>query len=122
MGYNTNYSGQLRFYDELLGTQLAHLNKILGADTRDLPELEKHGNFYFVDLMLTDDNMGLVWDGSEKTYDMVGQIRTILNYMRKVMPRFTLHGTLEYASEEYDDSGHIVVEGTSVVNLPRESK
>ena len=89
---------------------LVELKKILGEDVRDMPNVESQGDFCYFDLELLDDYSGLKWNGSEKTYDMSGQVNTILKHLRDNFvdcPHLT--GTLEARGEDYDDVFRVLV-------------
>lgn len=105
MGYTANFKGTLKFTSEPTGPQLAHLNRILGQDIRDLDWVEKQGDdyWYHFDLELTPDFDGVRWSGAEKTYGMVEVVNTVLYEMRKKWPDFGLSGRLDAQGEEVGD-------------------
>ena len=82
MGYNTSFTGELKFINPLSEEQFEYINTILGEDCRDHYEWEASGLFY-VQLELSNDNTGLVWDGSEKTYDLEQIVTVVVKEMRK---------------------------------------
>lgn len=103
MGYTTSFKGELQFNRDLLGSELAHLNKVLGKDVRDHPEWDAPQSLYHLDLELTEDYSGIKWNGAEKTYGMVDAVNFVIEWMRKVAPDFSLQGELEAQGEEASD-------------------
>ena len=89
MGYSTDFSGQLLFTHELTVDELTEVSKFLGEDCREHPEWESNG-MTWIDLELTNDNKGLQWDGSEKTYDLTEKVNMIIKEMSKMYPDFGL--------------------------------
>ena len=102
MGYNTDFSGELKFTQTFTVPQLIALEKIIGEDCRDHPEWgEKEASY--IQLVLTDDKSGLEWDGGEKTYHMVEAVNVVIREMRKQWPDFGLSGELLAQGEEFGD-------------------
>jgi len=102
MGYNTNFTGELKFTKELTASQLAKLKTFLGEDCRDHPEWGDTSLTY-IDLDFNDDFTGLTWDGSEKTYDLTEKVNLLIEQMRKDVPDFNLDGILLAQGEEFED-------------------
>ena len=102
MGYHTEFRGALRFTTKLTGRQLASINHILGKDCRNHPEWEA-GDLTYIDLKLLPDGSGLEWDGSEKPYDMLGQVNFVISDMRKLYPDFGLSGVMTAQGSEIGD-------------------
>lgn len=117
MGYNTDYIGTMKFKDELTARQLAHLNKLLGEDVRDVdPDSARNVDFYYIDLELTDEYDGIKWTGAEKTYGMDEQLNYVMGYMKKEWPEFELEGTFDCQGDECGDVYKIVIEdGLAVI-------
>lgn len=109
MGYSTDFTEELKFTQELTASQLAKVKNFLGKDCRNHPEWEAPGLTY-VDLELLDDFSGLKWDGSEKTYDMVGLVNMIIRNMRQDMPEFGFTGKLLAQGEDIDDRWELLIE------------
>ena len=107
MGYSTTYEGELKFRRELTASELAHLNKFLGADVRDLGDDDASsrygGYWYHIDLELLDDFSGLRWDNSEKTGDMSSIVNYLIDKMRETVPDFALTGTMRATGQDFDD-------------------
>jgi hypothetical protein len=108
MGYTTQFKGKLSFTQELSASQLAAVNEMCGEDCREHPEWEAQG-LYYIDLKLTDDFLGLEWDGSEKTYDMDKLVNVVITQMRKRWPDFGLTGTLSAQGEDNGDVWALVI-------------
>ena len=127
MGYNTIFTGELKFTKPIIGPDIAFLKSILGEDCRDHPEwlnayLEipeydtesKYGGLTYMDLVLTDDFNGLRWnDETEKTYDLVDKVNLIVTLMRRRVPGFGLVGVLNAQGEGWDDRWRLVVKKTT---------
>lgn len=103
MGYNTKFEGELRFTAPMSVGALAVLDNLLGEDRRLHPEWDAPDTFYYIDLELTSDQLGLKWDGSEATYGMVDAVNTVIQEMRKVMPEFGLAGMMLAQGDEVGD-------------------
>lgn len=114
MGYSTDFTGELKFSEELKAGQLAFLNTILGEDCRDHPEWDVEKDLYGIDLDLLEDFSGLVWNGAEKTYDMDKLIETVIKVMRTRWPKFSMDGKLLAQGEDIDDRYEIHVNGERV--------
>ena len=111
MGYNTDFTGMLRFKNPLTREQEAKLSTFLGEDCRDHPEWERDDEYLtYIDLEFSDDGEGLIWDGSEKTYDMVEKINLILREMRKEFPNFEFEGGFDAFGEIGGDVWKIIFE------------
>jgi len=111
MGYSTDFTGELKFKNELTASQLAYLNTFLGQDIRDLGlEDERDGYWYHIDLELTKDFSGLEWNGAEKTYDLDAIVNFITDRMREKWPDFELIGTLAAQGKEATDRWNLVME------------
>jgi hypothetical protein len=111
MSYPMSYSGELKFSHDLSIGQLVELQRIIGEDVRDLPNVVMVGDFGFFDLELLDDYSGIKHDGSESSYHIPDQINTILRHLRDNFvdaPRLTgvIHGT----GREPEDAHRIIVE------------
>lgn len=110
MGYNTDFEGELLFKDNITVPMLADFKKFLGEDCRDHKEWEGAKDFTYVDLELTSDMLGIQWNGSEKSYNMVEIINMIIHNMRKKYPEFGFKGgRMEAKGEDFDDRWAIIV-------------
>lgn len=107
MGYSTDFDGTLEFTKEPTASQLATIKSYFGEDFRDHPEWGHDG--YYIDLELSSDFLGIQWDGSEKTYDMIGTINFIIREMKKMDPDLGLTGSLHAQGEDFDDRYDIVI-------------
>ena len=107
MGYNTSFTGTLKFRIELKASDLAYLQKFLGEDARDhedWPKTEWYSKLpSFIDLELTPEFDGLQWNGAEKTYQMVEQVNYIISL------GFPLEGELLAQGEEVGDVWKLVI-------------
>ena len=115
MGYDTKYQGTLYFKEELLSSELARLNSMLGEDCRDHPEWGVNGHLTYIDLELNDDFNGIQWNGSEKTYDLDEKINLVINFMKTINSRFGLTGKLLCQGEDVDDRFEIVAQENGYV-------
>lgn len=109
MGYSTDFTGELKFTKELTASQLAKVKSFLGQDCRQHPEW---GNteLTYIDLEFTVDFTGLIWDGSEKTYDLTEKVNLIIENVCKDFPDFGLKGELLAQGENFDDRWALSVE------------
>lgn len=105
MGYNTIFTGELKFTNDLTGKELGHLTTFLGEDARDHKEWKVDEDaFNYIDLRLLKDFSGIQWDDeTEKTYGFVEQVNFIIKEMRKIQPNFGLEGIITAQGEDYDD-------------------
>ncbi len=108
MGYNTEFSGILKFTEPITLGQTIVLNLILGEDCRNHPEWDAMG-LTWIDLELVKDTrkmlyIGLHWDGAEKTYDLVEKVNLILKLMWKQFPDFGLKGQLKAQGQDANDT------------------
>lgn len=117
MGYNTTFSGVLKFTDmPLCVEELTMLSNILGEDVRDHPEWDVPEDLWisYVDLKTTPDLTGLKWSGDEKTYGMEHLIPLVIRLMRVNFPEFGLEGRLFAQGEEAGDVYYIDVDNDIV--------
>jgi hypothetical protein len=110
MGYSTDFTGELKFKEELTASQLAELKKFLGKDRREIgfgddgKVYESDDEYwYHIDLEFNDDFTGVRWDGSEKTYCLEHIVNFLTRQMRLKWPEFELVGEMEAQGEEYSD-------------------
>jgi hypothetical protein len=79
MGYSTDFYGVLKTDKEIPAKIAAKMRELSETDTRDITHGGDHsvarpsGGFpgFHCDFAPTDDNHGIRWNGSEKTYDAV---------------------------------------------------
>ena len=102
MGYSTEFKGELKFIRELTSTELAAVKKMLWADCSDYPEW-KHFKGHYIQFGFTDDFSGIKWDGSEKFYEAVGAVNTLIAEARKTISDFGLTVSLYAQGEDADD-------------------
>lgn len=105
MGYNTDFSGELKFKDELKASEITYLNQFLRRDRRDIGygEGQIDEYWYHINLEFLDDYSGLTWDGSEKTYGMKSIINFLTDRMKEKFTTFELTGELLAQGEDMDD-------------------
>src|ERR1035437_3372149 len=116
MGYTTSFKGVLKFSYELSATQLAAVKAMCGEDCRDYPDWNTK-DLYYIDLVLTDDFMGLVWSGAEKTCDMDKLVNVVITQMRKKWPDFGLTGQLQARGEDADDKWNLLIRNGLAVKV-----
>jgi hypothetical protein len=109
MGYNTNFTGELKFTTELSAAALLKLQSFFDEDCRDHPEWgAEAAGLTYIDLELTKDGKGIQWNGAEKTYELVEKINLIIGLMKKEFPEFGLSGSMTAQGEDVEDRWHIV--------------
>ena len=117
MGYNTGYHGILTINRELTGEEVLFLfNNVLGKDFREHKEfskyLPKNTCLTYIDLSLKKGEgyklMHLIWNGAEKSHDMVDAINLILDIMNEKFGNFKLSGGFICQGEEPEDISEIV--------------
>jgi len=118
MGYNTDFSGELKFKEDITIGQLAKVKTFLGEDVRDHKEWSQDGSPTYIELEISEDFSCLKWNGSEKTYNMVECVNIIIDNMRLEFPDFGLTGGFLANGEEagdvwrlkFDDDGRAIEE------------
>ena len=90
MGYNTEFMGNL------------YLPPGISPEHRRLITDYLKGNFE-IDLEMSADNLSLVWNGAEKTYDMDQQVNDLIAHFIPLIPNFTLTGSMLAQGENADD-------------------
>lgn len=108
MGYSTNFKGELRFKAEPTASQLAAIKAMCGEDCREHPEWDAP-DLYYIDLELTDDFMGLRWDGAEKTHELEKLVNVVIKNIRLQWPDFGLTGQLAAQGEDAEDRWALVI-------------
>lgn len=116
MGYNTRFTGTLKFTTELTVPMLKRLNEFFGEDPREHPEWDLGRDSGYIDLKLAPDYSGIQWDdGCEKTYFLEKSVALIIREMRKEWPQFSLTGSLLAQGEDVEDRWELLVDGTGGV-------
>jgi len=129
MGYSTDFTGVLKFNQDILGRDIAYMQKIFGEDCRDhhewreayesLPFYDTENNYggisgggglTYMDFEMNDDYDGIQWNGKEKTYDLVDKINLFIALMRVRIPDFGLEGILSAQGEEFDDRWQLFID------------
>ena len=90
MGYNTEFIGPL------------YLPPGISPEHRQLIKDYLKGNFE-IDLKMSVDNLALVWNGAEKTYDMDKQVNNLIAHFIPLIPNFTLTGRMLAQGEDVAD-------------------
>lgn len=109
MGYNTRFTGELKFKNELTASQLSKIKGFIGEDCREHPEWNGNG-LYYVKLVFLDDFSGVKWDeNSESTYDLPEIVNMITTNMRLLWPDFSFEGKLSAQGEDADDRWTLVI-------------
>lgn len=93
MGYTTRFEGRLNFNRDLPITAISKLKTILGEDCREHPEWVRD-DLTYIDFELTEDMLGIEWNGAEKSYVMVDKVNLIIKLMKEDFPSFQLTGEL----------------------------
>jgi hypothetical protein len=117
MGYSTDFDGALHFATEPTVSQIAHLRGILGEDVRDHAHWPKTQDFFYIDLELTDDLMGVQWNGAEKTGGLCEQVNYVTTLMRQKWPDFAFAGKLDAQGEERGDAWQLVIDASGVAKV-----
>jgi len=119
MGYSTQFDGVLKFTQPLTLEQAREIESLEGEDIRDSKiiqtslikslEILKNQGWNYIDLQLADNDSGIEWNGSEKSYDMVGQVNYLLAHMRSKWPEFGLSGEMLAQGDEIGDVWKLVI-------------
>lgn len=125
MGYNTYFDGILSFKEGLQMSlkAFALLMDILQVNKKRLKVLQEANvlNEYeskhleSIDLRLSPDGNGLMWDGSEKTANLPEKIEILIKVMRSECPDFGLYGNIFAYGCEFDDPWEFMVDGADVI-------
>lgn len=120
MGYTTKFSGALKFAAPLTAEQELFIKTILPddgyEDAADHPEWIKPDGFNsYIQLAVCQDKSGIQWDGSEKFYDAVDAVNTVILTMKGKFPDFALTGGLLAQGEEVGDVWTLVIENNVAV-------
>ena len=110
MGYDTKFKGILEFTEPLTDTQYEDLKDFMGIDCRTMPEWNKYGDLTWIDLIIDTSGNGIVWDGSEKSYDMVEKVNLLVQEMQKKYPNFGLRGEMIAQGDDINDRWKLVME------------
>lgn len=125
MGYNTHFTGLLKFGRALKPIEFEYLNSILGEDTQNHSEWDEERikitkETLYIDLRLSKCFTGIEWDDEcEKTYDLPQAIKLVIALMhnRFITPGkklFSLYGELIAKGEEFGDNWKIICDRTVV--------
>lgn len=94
MGYNTDFSGELRFNKPLTTEQQDKLEMFFEEDIRDHPEWGDEFGLTWINLDWAYNEKGgaVEWSQSEKSYQMEYKIDLITRVMRETWPDFSFTG------------------------------
>ena len=116
MGYTTQFSGILKFTNPLTAEEELALQPLMGEDTDSLkkndaidfvmPEGWRGG---YIQLEIAKDKSGLQWDGSEKFYNAVETVNSVIMTMQKKFPDFGLKGGLIAQGEGVGDVWKLLI-------------
>lgn len=110
MGYNTRFSGTLKFTTPVTVQMLAKLNTMLGEDAGKIAKSSDR-EYGYIDLVVSKDFSGIEWDsGTEKTYFLEKSVNVVIAEMRKEWPEFGLTGQLMAQGEDMEDRWMLVME------------
>jgi hypothetical protein len=113
MGYNTTFNGVLKFSRLLTSEEEDYLEETIEWGWVDITDCDfpktPGTNSIRMELMGTGDGMGLEWNGSEKTYDMVDMINYVIWRMRSKFPDLDFSGNILAQGEWIKDRYEIVV-------------
>jgi hypothetical protein len=112
MGYDTRFTGTLKFSAPITVQMLAKLNTMFGEDARKVSDLPDGDREYgYIDLVVSKDFSGIEWDsGTEKTYYLEKSVNVVLREMRKEWPEFGLTGQLMAQGEDMEGRWALVME------------
>lgn len=114
MGYNTVFTGELKFTCEMTAPMLAELATLFGEDSEKALGVPRKDSGY-VDLVFTKDFSGIRWDdGTEKTYNLTRTVTGVIHHMRKKWPAFGLSGSLNAQGEDSDDRWRLEIGDTGI--------
>lgn len=116
MGYNTSFEGRLNFNKNLPIAAISKLRTILGEDCRDHPEWAKP-DLTYIDLVLTEDMLGIQWSGVEKSYDMAEKVNLLIRLMKEDYPDFELTGELVAQGEDPRDAWKLKMVSNTVMTV-----
>ena len=102
MGYDTSYVGEFKINKPLNAYQIKHIENIFGEDCRTHLEWGAT-DLTYIDLELSKDKKRIIYDGSEKSYDMTEKLALVVKLMRAVVPDFQLDGEFVCQGEDYND-------------------
>jgi hypothetical protein len=108
MGYNTKFTGTLKFTKETPLAAIPMLKDLI--DTERTPP--DYGNNYIGIVIKTESGhpIGIAWnDECEKTYGMVETVNFLLDSVRVAFPGFGLEGSLLAQGEEIGDVWHLII-------------
>lgn len=110
MGYNTRFSGTLKFSTPVTVQMLAKLNTMLGEDAGKIAGSSDR-DYGYIHLVVSKDFSGIEWDsGTEKTYYLEKSVNVVITEMRKEWPEFGLTGQLMAQGEDMEDRWALVIE------------
>lgn len=114
MGYNTEFKGVLTFNSDIKVGALRKLTTYLGEDCREHPEWDRP-DLTYINLEITEEYVGLQWNGAEKTYDLVDKVNLVIREMQKKFPEFALEGELVAQGENMNDRWILKMENNVAV-------
>ena len=111
VGYQTDFTGILRFTRPMTLLELAYIEKQMGFDLPDDLKgyIYPHGKPHYVQLEVSNDKSGIQWDGNEKFYEAVNAVNFVIDNARREIPDFGLSGQLEAQGEEIGDHWFLVI-------------
>lgn len=107
MGYTTKFIGTIKPNRELKASEIAFIEELFESSPR---EENNNFDFNYIDLEFEDDYSGFKYNGTEKSYDMVGQVQYVIDHAIEKFPDLVFNGEFIAQGEEYDDRWKLIVE------------
>lgn len=102
MGYTTQFSGTLKFPEDMSLKMLRKIKPLMGIDSRDRDDAP-NADWTHMQFEVTEDMTGIKWDGSEKFHDAVDAVNWLTDKMREDFPKFKFSGRLDAQGEAIGD-------------------
>lgn len=115
MGYTTEFTGSVKLGRKLTMAEAKELLEIAdgGKDSKAVTGIDAYFQWVPADTL-----EHIVWDGEEKFYKYVEQLRWLCDWLHE--REISANGTLYWQGEETGDSGALIVAENIVTERPNE--
>ena len=116
MGYNTDFSGEIRFSRELTKAEQFLIKGMLDklSDAQELAEefrytAQEHDYYSYHNLRLNEEGNAIEWNGGEKTYEMPTSMRVVIHAITCNIPDIIMNGVFLAQGGEIGDVWKLMV-------------
>lgn len=113
MGYNTDLKGEMKFSREITEDEQKYIAAMFQEDEFD-DYITREKKPHYIQFGFNHDFTGLVWDGSEKFYEIKEAMEFILDNVAGKLPDMKITGGFVCQGEDISDRYTLIIDGENV--------